>query len=312
MVASGGDDRGMVVTISDVAAHAGVGAGTVSRVLNDSPQVSVDHPGSGARRHRDRSTIAPTRWPGASPSAAARRSASSSRSSPTPQPIERLRGVVDALDGSRYDLVLFNVESPVHRDEHFAALDRPRPSRRSARHVLAAGSSRPRAPARDAGVPVVLVDARGDGVPCVVTDDVEGGRMATRHLVDAGPPSGSGSSATIRTTRSASPSSDERETRLRRRARRRRASTGRRDLVRHGPHDRDRRPRPRRELLALTRRRRRRSSHHPTCKPPASSRRPARRPPRARRPVGRRVRRHRGLRATWASRRSASRCSTAG
>jgi DNA-binding LacI/PurR family transcriptional regulator len=38
----------------------------------------------------------------------------------------------------------------------------------------------------DGGVPVVLVDARGEGVPMVVTDDVEGGRMATRHLIALG------------------------------------------------------------------------------------------------------------------------------
>jgi DNA-binding LacI/PurR family transcriptional regulator len=35
-------------------------------------------------------------------------------------------------------------------------------------------------------VPVVLLDARGAGVPMVVTDDVEGGRIATRHLVALG------------------------------------------------------------------------------------------------------------------------------
>jgi len=33
---------------------------------------------------------------------------------------------------------------------------------------------------------VVLLDTRGDGVPAVVTDDVEGGRIATRHLLDLG------------------------------------------------------------------------------------------------------------------------------
>ncbi|HYD11128.1 MAG TPA: substrate-binding domain-containing protein, partial [Acidimicrobiales bacterium] len=32
----------------------------------------------------------------------------------------------------------------------------------------------------------VLVDARGDGVPSVVTDDVHGGRLATEHLVELG------------------------------------------------------------------------------------------------------------------------------
>jgi LacI family transcriptional regulator len=39
---------------------------------------------------------------------------------------------------------------------------------------------------RHVGVPIVLVDATAEGVPCVVTDDVEGGRIATRHLVGLG------------------------------------------------------------------------------------------------------------------------------
>jgi LacI family transcriptional regulator len=92
---------------------------------------------------------------------------------------------VAALHDSHYDLVLFDVESPVQRDEHFAALTRrdradgllvmslPPPAAELARMV-------------SAGVPVVLVDARGEGVPMVVTDDVEGGRIATRHLVELG------------------------------------------------------------------------------------------------------------------------------
>ena len=53
---------------------------------------------------------------------AARRSAWWCRSSPHASAVERLRGVVAALDESRYDLVLFNVESPVHRDQHLAPL----------------------------------------------------------------------------------------------------------------------------------------------------------------------------------------------
>jgi len=81
--------------------------------------------------------------------------------------------------------VLFNVESPVHRDEHLGALTR----RDRADGLLV--MSLP-VPARDlerltrAGVPVVLVDASADGVPTVSTDDFDGGRMATQHLVDLG------------------------------------------------------------------------------------------------------------------------------
>ena len=36
--------------------------------------------------------------------------------------VERLRGVVAELDESRYDVVLFNVESPSHRDEHLMSI----------------------------------------------------------------------------------------------------------------------------------------------------------------------------------------------
>ena len=173
-----------MVTISDVAARAGVGAGTVSRVLNDSPNVSA------ATRARVREAIEVL---GYRPSPLAR-GLSRGRCQTLgvvvpfftePSAVERLRGVVAALTDSRYDLVLFNVESPAHRDEHFAALTRrdradgllvlslPPPPGELARLVAA-------------GLPVVLVDARGEGVPQVVTDDVEGGRIATRHLVELG------------------------------------------------------------------------------------------------------------------------------
>ena len=99
--------------------------------------------------------------------------------------VERLRGVVAALDGSRYDLVLFNVESPVHRDEHFATL-----TRRDRADGLLIMSLPPPPTSLErlaaSGVPTVLLDTRGAGVPSVVTDDTEGGRLATRHLLDLG------------------------------------------------------------------------------------------------------------------------------
>src|SRR4029453_17964235 len=100
-------EGGSVVTIADVAAHAGVGAGTVSRVLNDSPRVSdatrarvlaaievLDYRPNPLARGRPRGrcqtlgVVVPF-----FPHAAAG---------------ERLRGVAAALNGSHYDLVLFN------------------------------------------------------------------------------------------------------------------------------------------------------------------------------------------------------------
>ena len=173
-----------MVTIADVAAHAGVGAGTVSRVLNDSPRVSERT----RRRVLDAIELLDYR-----PNPLARglsRGRCQTLGVVVPffthaSAVERLRGVAAALDGSRYDLVLFNVESPIHRDEHFATLTR----RDRADGLLIMSLPPPPGSLRrlaEAGVPLVLLDARGDGVPAVVTDDVDGGRLATEHLLDLG------------------------------------------------------------------------------------------------------------------------------
>jgi DNA-binding LacI/PurR family transcriptional regulator len=174
----------VVVTIADVAAHAGVGAGTVSRVLNGSPRVSE------RTRTRVLNAIEVLDY---RPSPLARglsRGRCQTLGVVVPffthaSAVERLRGVVAALDGSRYDLVLFNVESPVHRDEHFAALTR---RDRADGLLIMSLPPPPKSLARlaDAGVPIVLLDTSGKGVSVVLTDDVEGGRMATRHLLALG------------------------------------------------------------------------------------------------------------------------------
>lgn len=173
-----------MVTIADVAAAANVGAGTVSRVLNDNPHVSA------ATRARVLAAIKRLDY---RPNPLAR-GLSRGRcqtigviipSFTQASAVQRLRGVVAALDGSRYDLVLFNVETPLHRDEHFASLTQ---RARADGLVVMSLPPRPRALARlvTAQMPVVLVDTEGRGVPAIVTDDVEGGRIATRHLVSLG------------------------------------------------------------------------------------------------------------------------------
>ncbi|MBA2280022.1 MAG: LacI family DNA-binding transcriptional regulator [Acidimicrobiia bacterium] len=173
-----------MVTIADVAATAGVGAGTVSRVLNDRPKVSP------STRARVLAAIEELEY---RPNPLARGlSLGRCQTLGVVVPffthasaVERLRGIVAALRDSRYDLVLFNVESPVHRDEHFEALTR----RDRADGLLVLSLPPPPdhlARLRAAGVPIVLVDATAPGVPCVVTDDVEGGRIATRHLLSLG------------------------------------------------------------------------------------------------------------------------------
>ena len=173
-----------MVTISDVAARAGVGAGTVSRVLNGSPRVSEE------TRSK---VIAVIDELGYRPNPMARglsRGRCQTLGAVVPfftqaSAVERMRGVAAALDDSRYDLMLFNVETPVHRDEFLATL-----TRRDRADGLLIVSLPPPPEALEAivaaGVPVVLVDSAGDGVPVVRIDDVAGARLATGHLLELG------------------------------------------------------------------------------------------------------------------------------
>jgi LacI family transcriptional regulator len=173
-----------MVTIADVAARAGVGTATVSRVLNDSPKVSV------STRQRVLAAIEVLDYRPSPLARALSRGRSQTIGVVVPffthaSAIERLRGVVAALHSSRYDLVLFDIESPAHRDEHFASLTGR--DRADGLLVLSLPPSREHLEGlRAAEVPMVLVDAHAPGVPAVVTDDVEGGRMATRHLLALG------------------------------------------------------------------------------------------------------------------------------
>jgi DNA-binding LacI/PurR family transcriptional regulator len=172
-------------TIRDVARHANVGVGTVSRVLNDSPLVSDK------ARGRVRKTIDEL---GYRPSSTARR-LSLGRTQmigvvapffTTRSVVERLRGVVERLrDRGDYDLLLFDVETLEQRAdafEDFAARDRV--------DGLLIVSLRPSddevARMRREGLPVVLIDVTHRELPRVVIDDVLGGQMATEYLLAKG------------------------------------------------------------------------------------------------------------------------------
>jgi LacI family transcriptional regulator len=167
-----------------VAARAGVGVGTVSRVLNDAPGVAQ------ATRERVRAVMHEL---GYRPSATARnlslgRTQTLGVIAPfftSPSVVERLRGIDDVVGRSPYDLTLFNIET---RDQRRAAL------RRFARRDRVDGVliiSLPLTPAeiralnRD-GVPAVCVDVANAILPHVAIDDVGGGAMAARHLLEAG------------------------------------------------------------------------------------------------------------------------------
>jgi DNA-binding LacI/PurR family transcriptional regulator len=173
-----------VVTIRDVARQAGVGLGTVSRVLNNSPRVSE------ATRQRVLDVIAELDY---SPNPIARRLSlgrTLTIAAIVPfftrhSPIERLRGIESALVESEYDLIVFNVETPERRDACFC--DVPRRERVDGVLIISlAPYDRDVARFTQTGVPVVLVDAKHPALHRAITDDIAGGQLATRHLLDLG------------------------------------------------------------------------------------------------------------------------------
>lgn len=175
------------VTIRDVARRAGVSVATASRALNGNALVKA--------QTRDR-ILAVMDEMGFMPSPAARR-LSLGRTLTVgvvvsfltrPQAAERLRGVDAVLGDSEFDLVIYNVESVQKRDHYLGSLAG---SQRT--DGLIVMSLPPRAEAAAAlsrsPVPVVFIDVHTPSVaalPRVIGDDLAGGAMAARHLLDLG------------------------------------------------------------------------------------------------------------------------------
>lgn len=173
-----------MTTIAEVAREAGVGVGTVSRVINGSTAVRADT--------RRRVLDAVDRL-GYAPNAAAR-ALSTGRTNrigvvapffTSASVIERLRGVTQVLAGADRQLILFDVERPAQSSACFAALS----GGGSVDGVLSISLC----PTADevarfnaAGAPVVLVDHAHPTLPTITIDDLAGGRMATEHLIELG------------------------------------------------------------------------------------------------------------------------------
>lgn len=174
-------------TIRDVAKLAGVGLGTVSRVINNSPSVSE------ATRDRVQNAIATLNFV---PNPAAQRLSMGKTLTvgviapffTRPAIMERLRGIEYSLAESQYDLIIYNVETIQRRDRCFREV--PRQERSDGVMII---SLSPRDDdiglLANASLPIVLIDANHDSLTSlnrVVVDDVEGGRKATKHLIDLG------------------------------------------------------------------------------------------------------------------------------
>ena len=170
--------------IGDVAARAGVGVATVSRVINSRSGVRPStrdrvveaieelnyRPSSLARGlSLQRTMVVATLLPWFT----------------NPSAVERVRGIVEGLSASHYDLMVFDIESEDRQRRAFELFDRG-----DRADGLLVVSTLP--PEREverlqaAGIPCVLIDAVHPRLPSIAVDDVAGGELATRHLLDLG------------------------------------------------------------------------------------------------------------------------------
>jgi LacI family transcriptional regulator len=175
------------VTIRDVARRAGVSVATASRALNPNAVVKAQ------TRSRVLTVIAEL---GFTPSPAARRLSLGRTLTigfvvsflTRPQAAERLRGVDAVLADSEFDLVIYNVETIEQRDHYLATLGQ---SQRTDGLLVVSLPPPPEAVAvlERAPVPIVFIDVHAPTVsamPRVVGDDVTGGSIAGRHLIELG------------------------------------------------------------------------------------------------------------------------------
>ena len=167
-----------------MAARAGVGVGTVSRVLNGRAHVRP------VTRAKVLEAIEALKY---RPSPVAR-NLSLRRTHvigvvvpffTSPSAVERVRGVASVLAASPYDLMLFDIESEDHREHAFRLFDRGDRSDGLLLVSLVPPDDEVER-LRSTRLPCVLVDAPHPAFPSVVIDDVRGGELATSHLIELG------------------------------------------------------------------------------------------------------------------------------
>jgi DNA-binding LacI/PurR family transcriptional regulator len=174
----------MAVTIHDVAREAGVGIGTVSRVVNNRPYVRP------ATRERVLAAINKLQY---KPDPIAR-SMILKRTGSVGVVVpfftrfffmEVLKGVDAALTRLEYELVLYNISNKAQQDRYFAEL----PMLRRVDGLLALSITPDEGDARrfhEIGLPVVLIDAYSPLLTSVVINNVEGAYRAVMYLIEKG------------------------------------------------------------------------------------------------------------------------------
>ena len=174
----------MKPTIYDVAKKAGVGIGTVSRVINNSPQISPE------TKSRVLHTIRELRY---QPHAMARglaRNKTHMIAIILPSftgyfYLELLRGIQQEVTEHQYDIVLYNVDDP-ERIDNF--LNRILRERRVDGLLLVSMriSEKYRERYLHAKFPMVLVDSEHEAFDSVSVENEQGAYLATSHLIDQG------------------------------------------------------------------------------------------------------------------------------
>jgi DNA-binding LacI/PurR family transcriptional regulator len=181
---AGASPAGRRVTIADVAADAGVGVGTVSRVLNGSAQVRAATLRA-VQDSIDRLGYRPSHAATALVRGTPRTVAVVVTHMTRPSVVVRVASALAVLAVQGYDTIVCNVDTPLERDRHLEALL----STHRADGVLAIGLPLCReqlAQFGRAGVALASVDSATAGVPQTVIDDVAGGRLATGYLIALG------------------------------------------------------------------------------------------------------------------------------
>ncbi len=172
------------VTIADVAADAGVGVGTVSRVLNGSEQVRAATL-IAVQDSIDRLGYRPSHAAAALVRGTPHTVAVIVTHLTRPSTVVRVASALAALEEQGYDTIVCNVDTPLERDRHLESL---LPTHRAdgVLTICLPFSREQLDQFSRAGVALVSVDAVNPGVPQTVIDNVLGGRLATEHLIGLG------------------------------------------------------------------------------------------------------------------------------
>lgn len=175
------------ITIRDIARIAGVSPGTVSRAINDSPLVNPE------TRQKILRVVKALNY---APNRMAQRLATGKTLTlavivpffTSPSVTERLKGVVNTLAKSRYDLLIHNIEDPEQRANCFRTI--PRHDRVDGVLVISISPTDEEVPLlAEASVPIVLIDAHHPALTMlhqITVDDVAGGRVVTEYLIGLG------------------------------------------------------------------------------------------------------------------------------